>query len=208
MEARSRRYDLLAQLLNYPEVEGYPQTLSCALEMLEDGYADAAATLRPLHEHVQGMRNAEIQEMYTRTFDINAVCTLEIGWHIYGEDYARGALLVKFREQLRLVNVQESCELPDHLTHVLMLLGRIGGEKADDLAARYVLPGLNKMLEGMDADTQPYRALIETVSNVVRADHDVELIVPREHRGDPPDWKNRMPVFGAQRCGGGEGRKP
>ena len=208
MEARSRRYDLLAQLLNYPEVEGYPDTLARALEILEDGYADAAATLRPLHDHVQGMPNPEIQEMYTRTFDINAVCTLEIGWHIYGEDYARGALLVNFREELRLVNVQESCELPDHLTHVLMLLGRIGGEKADDLAARYVLPGLNKMLEGMDADTQPYRALIETVSKVVRADHDVEVIVPREQRSDPPDWKNRMPVFGAQRCGGGEEKKP
>jgi nitrate reductase assembly molybdenum cofactor insertion protein NarJ len=207
MAARSQRYDLLARLLDYPEVEGYPEKLSSFIEMLEDGYADAAATLRPLHDRVQGMSNAEIQEMYTRTFDINPVCTLEIGWHIYGEDYARGALLVKLREQLRLVNVTESCELPDHLTHVLMLLGRIDGEKADDLAARYVLPGLDKMLEGMAGDEQPYRALIETVSNVVRADHDVEVIVPREHRGDPPDWKNRMPVFGAQRCGGGEGRK-
>jgi len=207
MVTRSERYDLLAQLLDYPQVGGYPEALSRCIEMLEDGYAESAALLRPLHDHVREMNDGQIQELYTRTFDINAVCSLEIGWHIYGEDYARGALLVKMREQLRLVNVKESCELPDHLTHVLLLIGRLDGEEADELAARYLLPGLEKMLEGMVADEQPYRALIETVSKVLRTDHDVKLVVPRQPHGQPPDWKNRMPAFGSQRCGGAEGSK-
>jgi nitrate reductase assembly molybdenum cofactor insertion protein NarJ len=207
MVARSRRYDLLARLLGYPEDGGYAEALAQCIETLGRGYGKAAALLLPLHEHVRGMSNEEIQELYTRTFDINAVCTLEIGWHIYGEDYARGALLVKLREQLRLMNVPESCELPDHLTHVLLLFGRMAGEEADELAARYLLPGLDKMLEGMTAGEHPYRALIETVSNVVRTDHDVKVVLPREHRGDPPDWKNRLPVFGAQGCASREGRR-
>jgi len=208
MVARSQRYDLLARLLDYPEEGGYPEMLARCIDVLEDGYAEAAAALRPLHDHVRAMRNEEIQELYTRTFDINAVCTLEIGWHIYGEDYARGALLVKLRQQLRLMNVPESCELPDHLTHVLLLMGRMTGEEADELAARYLLPGLDKMLEGMTAGEHPYRALLETVSKVVRTDHDVQVVVPREQRGNPPDWKNRLPVFGAQGCGSRGGRKP
>ena len=56
------------------------------------------------------MSNAEdLQEMYTRTFDINAVCTLEVGWHIYGEDYAqRRACWSSCSQQLRLMNVPES----------------------------------------------------------------------------------------------------
>jgi nitrate reductase assembly molybdenum cofactor insertion protein NarJ len=175
--------------------------------VLEDGYAEAAALLQPLHDHVRAMSNEEVQELYTRTFDINAVCTLEIGWHIYGEDYARGALLVKLREQLRLVNVPESCELPDHLTHVLLLMGRLNGEEADELASRYLLPGLDKMAEGMAKGEHAYRALIETVSKVVRTDHDVQVVVPRKQRGTPPDSKNSLPVFGAQRCGSGGGRQ-
>ncbi len=208
MAARSQRYDVLARLLDYPEDGGYPEAVARCIDILEDGYAEAAATLRPLHDHVRGMSNEEIQEMYTRTFDINAVCTLEIGWHIYGEDYARGALLVKLREQLRLMNVPESCELPDHLTHVLLLIGRMTGEDADELAARYLLPGLDKMHEGMADGEHPYRALIETVSKVVRTDHDVKAVEPREQRGTPPDSKNPLPVFGTQGCSGMRGRTP
>jgi nitrate reductase assembly molybdenum cofactor insertion protein NarJ len=208
MVARSQRYDMLARLLDYPEEGGYAELLARSIDLLEDGYAEAAALLRPLHDHVHKMNRGEVQELYTRTFDINAVCTLEIGWHIYGEDYARGALLVKLREQLRLMNVPESCELPDHLTHVLLLIGRMAGEEADELAARYLLPGLDKMLEGMAEGQPPYRALIEAVSKVVRTDHDVKVVVPREQRGDPPDWKNRLPVFGTQGCGSRHGGKP
>jgi nitrate reductase assembly molybdenum cofactor insertion protein NarJ len=208
MVARSERYDLLARLLDYPEEGRYPEALARSIELLEDGYEEAAALLRPLHDHVHAMSRGEVQELYTRTFDINAVCTLEIGWHIYGEDYARGALLVKLREQLRLVNIPESCELPDHLTHVLMLIGRLVGEEADELAARYLLPGLDKMSKGMAEGEQPYLGLIEAVSKVVRIDHDVQVVIPREKRSSPPDWKNRLPVFGAQGCSGMGGRKP
>ena len=201
MVARSRRYDLLAALLHYPEADGYAEALERYIEVLDDGYAEAADLLRPLLDRMREMNRAQIQEMYTRTFDINAVCTLEVGWHIYGEDYARGALLVKLREQLRLMNIPESVELPDHLTHVLILLGRLSGPRADDLAARYLLPGLEKMLAGMDRGDYAYRALLETVKTVVRTDHDVEIVTPRERRGDPPDWKNRLPQFGVQGCG-------
>jgi nitrate reductase delta subunit len=208
MVARSERYDLLARLLDYPEEGGYAEAVARCIDVLEDGYAEAAVLLRPLHDHVRAMSNEEVEELYTRTFDINAVCTLEIGWHIYGEDYARGALLVKLREQLRLMNVPESRELPDHLTHVLLLIGRMTGEEADELAARYLLPGLDKMREGMTEGKHPYLALIEAVSAVVRTDHDVKVVVPREQRSDPPDWKNRPLVFGAQGCGRTGGRKP
>ena len=32
-------------------------------------------------------------------------------------------------------------------------------------------------------------------------DHDVEVVAPRKPRSQPPDWKNRLPMFGAQGCG-------
>lgn len=201
MVSRPRRYDLLARLFDYPEEGGYPEAVERAVAALEDGYTEAVASLRELLAALDGASPERIQEEYTRTFDINPVCTLEIGWHIYGEDYARGALLVKLREQLRRVNVPESAELPDHLTHVLAVLGRLDGAEADELAGRYVLPGLDKMLEGTAAGDHPYRALVESIRHVVRSDHDVEAVPPRAPREDPPDWKNRMPVFGNRGCG-------
>jgi len=201
--ARSQRYDLLAALFDYPRQGDYGALLTRSIEELRRDCPAAVDCLTPLRDHIAGMSLEQIQELYTRTFDINPVCTLEIGWHIYGEDYARGALLVKMREQLREVNLSESQELPDHLTHVLALLGRLSGDEADELAARYVLPGLDKMIENADAAKHPYLTIIEAIRIVVQSDHDVEPIAPRESRQDPPDWKNRLPMFGSQACGGG-----
>jgi nitrate reductase delta subunit len=195
-------------MFEYPRRGDYGALLTRCIDALRHDCPAAIDSLAPLRDHVATMSLEQVQELYTRTFDINPVCTLEIGWHIYGEDYARGALLVKLREQLRRMNIPESCELPDHLTHVLLLIGRMTGEDADELAARYLLPGLDKMLEGLVDGEHAYRALIETVSKVVRTDHDVEVVAPREQRSAPPDWKNRLPMFGAQGCGMREGRKP
>ena len=192
---KARRYDLLAALLAYP-AEDYPAALNRCMLALDSRDGGAGQILAPLREKTQEMSVAEIQEMYTRTFDINPVCTLEVGWHIYGEDYARGALLVKMREMLREHKLTESQELPDHLTHVLALLGRLEGEEAAQLAGRYALPALEKMLDGMDGAEFPYRALLEAVSAVIRQDHDVEPVAPRERRGDPPDWNRRLPMVG------------
>ncbi len=203
MGARSLRYELLGALFAYPTAE-YVAALNRCVLALDNTEGDAGQLLRPLQEHVDGMTLAEMEEMYTRTFDINPVCTLEVGWHVYGEDYARGAFLVKMREMLRENNLPESTELPDHLTHVVVLLGRLQGEEADQLVARYILPALKKMLDGMKGE-QPYKALVETVWAVVRQDHDVELVAPRAKRGDPPDWNRRLPMLEGQNPQGGSG---
>jgi nitrate reductase delta subunit len=195
MDSRARRYDGLADLFAYPEGDCAAR-LDRALEAMAGEHPAAVAALVPLRDRVRRMTLEETQEMYTRTFDINPICTLEVGWHVYGEDYARGAFLVAMRQRLREMNLQESRELPDHLTLVLGLLGRLSGEQADELAARYVLPALDKMLGDMDASGQPYRALLEAVRLVVARDHDVEAVPPRAPRGDPPGWQNPLPVFG------------
>jgi nitrate reductase molybdenum cofactor assembly chaperone len=198
---KPERYDELARLFEYPVEGDYGAQLLHCINGLEKDYREAADALRPLHEHLGSRTLAQIQEAYTRTFDINPVCSLELGWHIYGEDYARGALLVKLREQLRENGLRESTELPDHLTHVLALLGRLDGESADDLAARYMLPGLQRMLEGVAKSDNPYRALIDVTLAVVRSDHDVVPVAPRKLRTAPPESQNRLPVI-ATACGG------
>jgi nitrate reductase delta subunit len=199
--SKADRYDRLAAMFAYPHQGDYSGLLTRCVDALTEDYPTAAAALVPLRDQLDAMSLEQIQELYTRTFDINPVCTLEIGWHVYGEDYARGALLVKMREQLREAGLEESQELPDHLTHVLALLGRLDGESADGLVAHYVLPGLDKMLKGADAEKHPYLALLSTVRIAVQADHDVEPVLPREQRKSPPDWKNRLPMYGQQSCG-------
>ena len=69
----------------------------------------------------------ELEETYARTFDINPACALEVGWHLFGEEYARGLFLVRLRGEMREHGVEESSELPDHITHVLALIAAMVG---------------------------------------------------------------------------------
>jgi nitrate reductase delta subunit len=202
MAAGEPDYVLLAGLLDYPDGE-FTARVERLARLLEDGRDGVADLVRPFFAWMRDMTVERAQELYTRTFDINPVCTLEVGWHIYGEDYARGEFLVKMRQRLRQCGLPESKELPDHLTHVLVLLGRLDGGEADELAARYVLPALEKMLGGMADVENPYKAVLEAVVQAVRIRHDVEAVSPRRRRGDPPGWKNRLPIIGSPgRIGG------
>ena len=57
--------------------------------------AGRGAGVRPTPS--RGMSVEDLQELYTRTFDWNPDTSLEIGWHLYGENYERGEFLVEVR---------------------------------------------------------------------------------------------------------------
>lgn len=194
MTANLPGYAVLSTLLDYPD-DGYIARAAACRRMLDERRDDATGTARPFFEALANMTHEEAQELYTRTFDINPVCTLEVGWHVYGEDYARGEFLVKMRQLLREHDLTESTELPDHLTHVLALLARLDDGDADEMAARYVLPALKKMLDGMGDSDNPYKAVLDAIVVSVRGHHDVEPVPPRGRRGDPPGSTIRLPVL-------------
>jgi nitrate reductase delta subunit len=195
MVDRTPAYALLAGFLDYPD-EKYRDRVESYTGILESGGGTVAQLTSDFRAAVCGMPIEEIQELYTRTFDINPLCTLEVGWHVYGEDYARGEFLVKMRQLLKEHNLPESKELPDHLTHVLAILAQLDGEEADFLASRYLLPALGKMLEGFQNEGNPYMKVLEAIVASVKSHHDVEAVLPRGRRGDPPGSTHRLPIVG------------
>lgn len=155
-------YDRLAALLRYPDA-GLAVDVDLARAALAPIDQDLSARLRPLAEWVRATPVPEREERFTQTFDINPLCTLETGWLLYGEDYNRGAFLVHMRRLMRSLGVEETLELPDHLQHVLPVLGRLAPRTARELCAGYVLPALRKMLEGFRDAGNPYRCVLETI---------------------------------------------
>ncbi len=153
-------YDRLSALFVYPDYD-FAQTFDAALDALEAESVALAEKLTELARHVSDSSLEELEEAYTRTFDINAACTLELGWHLFGEDYNRGAFLVHVRQLMRGVGVEESQELPDHLTHILPLAARLEGEAATEFAQKFAIPGMDKMVEGFSDKENPYRPALE-----------------------------------------------
>jgi nitrate reductase assembly molybdenum cofactor insertion protein NarJ len=122
-----------------------------------------------------------MQELYIQTFEFNPAATLELGWHLFGENYERGEFLVRMREQLRRHGVEETAELPDHLTHLLPLLARMEAQEGAHLAGEFILPALDKI---QLPDENPYRAVIERIRERLRADFP-----------DAPRRRVELPVF-------------
>jgi len=170
-------FDALASVLRYPD-GGYRDRVGSCAAAVERLSGEAAALVGSFAGEVAGLSREELEELYTRTFDLNPACTLDLGWHLYGEAYERGRFLVTIRGLLRAHDIAESSELPDHLSHVLPLLGRMEPEQASELARNAVVPALATMCEALESTENPYRhvlaaartlvheALIERVSEV------------------------------------------
>ena len=149
-------YNALVALLTYPEAD-YPQRIDASVRLAPE---ECRGQLETFAVQMRGLRTDQLQEMFTQTFDLNPTCSLELGWHLFGENYERGLLLVRVREELRRHELKESTELPDHLTHVLRLVERMEHEAAADFVAACVLPALEKMLQAMRDKKNPFENVL------------------------------------------------
>jgi len=169
-------YDAFAGLLTYPEVD-YLQRIDASLRLAP---AECCEELEQFSNLVRDLATDKIQELFTRTFDLNPVCSLELGWHLFGENYERGPLLVRMREELRRHRLGESSELPDHLTHVLLLVAQMEHERASDFVVACVLPALEKMLQAMRGKDNPFEYVLVATRNLLHSDFPELPPVPAE----------------------------
>lgn len=154
--------DALAVLLEYPG-EGHAERAREACATLAREAPDLLARLEPFLGFLGRDDSREREETFTRTFDWSSERALELGWHLYGEQYERGAFLVRLRDLLRRHGVEEGSELPDHLGTVLRLLGRLAQGEAAALSETRLKPALQRLRAGFGAEPNPYLALIEAV---------------------------------------------
>jgi nitrate reductase delta subunit len=133
------------------------------------------ATFELFNSSVINLSREELEELYTQTFDINPVSSLEIGWHLFGETYERGSFLVKMRETLRELAVEESAELPDHITHVLLALGRMDKAEQTEFSEMFFVPALNKILTAFEGKNNPYENLLKIIGMLIKVNQTLEL---------------------------------
>ncbi len=158
--------DRLGATLAYPR-DGYRTGVDECRKLLASGDPEAAAAMESFCEAIANLDDTELEELYTRSFDLNPMCTLEVGWHIYGEQYRRGRFLVQARELLSLAGIDEQGELPDHLMSLLPAVARLEPEDAATFAGTYLVPAVNKMLSGLEGKANPYEEVLSAVQQVL-----------------------------------------
>ena len=148
-------YEQLAILLDYPGRD-YPAHVKGTCGFLERRYPLAAAELEgfatalPSHGDAFSAEGLdEIQEIFTRSFDVQSITTLGVGYVMFGDDYKRGELLVNLNREHNEVGLDCGSELSDHLPNVLRLIARW---RDRELVTEFVEEILHPALERMIAE--------------------------------------------------------
>lgn len=135
-----------ADLLRYPSA-GYPEKAAACLAFLEKEYPEAAAELRPFTEWLSTHSADEIEELYTKTFDVQPICYLDLGYVIFGEDYKRGAFLLHMQGEQLAAGNDCGTDLPDNISNTLVLYTKSNNQVfLDELTVNILIPGVEKMI--------------------------------------------------------------
>lgn len=151
---------LLAPLFEYPDA-AYGERVRFAVA----GCPPAARNqLTRFLAEVASLPLASIEESFIQAFDLNPDCALDIGWHLFGEDYARGEFMIKLKKEHRRYGIDERAELPDHLPAVLRLLGALPEVEAAPLAKQFIVPALSKIRSQFKEGAQPFACLLDALA--------------------------------------------
>ena len=138
-------YSHLAELFDFPAAGFQPRVRALAASLV-GGCPDAAASVGRFLDGLPG-RTLDLQELHTRTFDVQSLTTLDVGYVLFGDDYKRGALLSHLNQEHGRAGNDCRGELADHLPNVLRLLPKLkDAELQGELVEHLLIPALMLML--------------------------------------------------------------
>lgn len=144
-------YDELAALFDFPGADYRPRAKRL-VALLTEQYPQAAAEIQLFLEVIPSSENA-LQELYTRTFEIQSLTTLGVGYILFGDDYKRGDLLANLNREHGLVGTDCHGELADHLPNILRLIPLLEDEELrEELVAELLLPAVAMMIQEFDPE--------------------------------------------------------
>lgn len=165
---------MFASLIEYPGETFQPQIAAA-----EKSFAAADPAIAELvsifGEKVREKTLDDLQELFTGSFDMDPECTLDLGWHLFGDDYKRGVFLAKVRRELARHEVHEVCELPDHLTHVLRLLAKMEAGEGNKFAQACVIPAVKKVSDVLEKRESIYSPLYKALVSYLEKHHSLPL---------------------------------
>jgi len=160
----------------------------------------------------------ELQEAYTRTFDLDTLaraqptCYPYVGHYLFEESHKRGAFIVELRHRFRAAGFEpDGGELADHLVVLLSFLAvcddeELAGELLDDailpaLARISALPG-GPRAEGPLELATAYRTVLAALELALRAARPHVVVDPLTLEAER-EWMRDRDSLGIDRAGCG-----
>ncbi len=163
-------YKELANIIDFPRPSYFNKVKEA--EGLLNSYGSETLTILNEFTYFLNITPPEkVEELYLRTFDIQAVTTLDIGYVLFGDDYKRGELLVNLSKEHHKAGNDCGNELADNLPNLLRLLSLLTDEEIkNELVGIIILPALAKIIKEFEVKNidmknnvykRKYKTLIE-----------------------------------------------
>ncbi len=164
-------YTLLADLYQYPD-DGYPQKVKDIQDFLNNNYPEASEDIDKFVELLPAHDLNKMEELYIRSFDVQSITTLDIGYVLFGDDYKRGELLANLNREHTQADNDCGSELGDHLPNLLRLISKLDDQALIiEMIQELLVPALTKMISEFEPDRMKkknelyekhYKTLIDT----------------------------------------------
>jgi len=170
-------YKKLSDIVDYPKTD-FLSKVKSAGEFLTDYDDEIISVFNEFVQFLEATPIEKVEELYLRTFDVQAVTTLDIGYVLFGDDYKRGKLLANLNQEHISANNDCGTELADYLPNLLRLLPKITNDEfRDELVGIIILPALDRIIKEFDVKNidlknkvykKQYKTLIEQSENYGR----------------------------------------
>jgi nitrate reductase assembly molybdenum cofactor insertion protein NarJ len=201
-------YNYLAQVFKYP-TENYVEQMNMCGKNLKNDFPKAYESFLRFLNIINKLDKYEVEELFSMTFHIQAICYLDLGYVLYAEDYKRGEFLVQMKKEQEKVNNDLGVELADNLPNALTLIPLLEDDKfREELVVRMYIPAIKSMLKEFDAsrialkikvrkkkqkvllredmqNRNAYQYAIETLYKVFQADFEVDEYIDKMVKSDP-----------------------
>jgi nitrate reductase delta subunit len=169
-----------SQMLSYPNERIKLTAADFERQLKEFDPAAAAAFLGYLN-FLELQDLPQIEELFTSTFDLQALSDPYVGYQLCGESQARTLFLIKLQELYAKQDFSCGTELPDHLSVMLRFIGSIDDPQGNtEIIVDALLPALEKIITGFETQDHPYRHLLNALQ--IYLTNTVETELPETKR--------------------------
>lgn len=154
-------YNLLADVLEYP-TSGIAGKAGACSQALKTVNGKAQDYFKTFSKYCTTVPVSRLEELYTDTFDLQSFCCPYVGFHLFGEDRARGTFMVKLKEHYAERGHPLNGELPDHISVMLRFLSHEErSSETMDLISYCLIPAVKKMASLFKDNANPYQGVVE-----------------------------------------------
>jgi len=162
-EENKQIWQLLSDVLDYPNASLPESARKCA-QMLEGFSLDTVRAMQSFVTFVRTQNIAQLEEVYTQTFEFNPATTLYIGYHVFGETPKRSRFMNRLKEAYLSQQFSIGGELPDHLCVLLRFLGTPADlEFMMPLIQDGILPALEKIENNISEKGNCYAEAVNSI---------------------------------------------